>query len=145
MKTKKRKINYVLILLPVLSLACSALTRSLSATSTPEPEPAFPTFEPVTTSLLITPESLPEAQVGVMYEVKIQITQNVTPVGDMIIQDGKLSAGLEFVFLDGEDATQIIGVPKDAGVFEFTVYVWCYGTQVSGQTLEKKYQIVVKE
>ena len=142
MKTEKRKIISVLLLLPVLSLACSALTRSLSATSTPEPEP---TFEPVTTPLLITPESLPKGQVGAMYEIKMQITQNVTPVGDMIIQDGELPAGLEFVFLDGEDAAQIIGVPKDAGVFEFTVYVWCYGTQVSGQTLEKKYQIVVKE
>ncbi len=142
MKTEKRKIIYVLLLLPVLSLACSALTRSLSATSTPESEP---TFEPVTTRLLITPESLPEAQVGVMYEVKMQITQNVTPVGDMMIQEGELPAGLEFVFLDGEDAAQIIGVPKDVGVFEFTVYVWCYGTQVSGQTLEKKYRIVVKE
>jgi len=144
MKTEKRKIIYALLLLPVLSLACSALTRSLSATSTPEPEPDFE-FEPVTTPLLITPESLPEAQAGMMYEVKIQITQNVTPVGDMIIQEGELPAGLEFVFLDGEDAAQIIGVPKDAGVFEFTVYVWCYGTQVSGQTLEKKYQIVVTE
>jgi hypothetical protein len=142
MKIEKRKIIYALILLPVLSLACSALTRSLSATSTPEPEP---TFEPVTTPLLITPEFLPKGQVDVMYEVKMQITQNVTPVGDMIIQDGELPAGLEFVFLDGEDAAQIIGVPKDAGVFDFTVYAWCYGTQVSGQTLEKKYQIVVKE
>ena len=142
MKIEKRRIIYALILLPVLSLACSALTRSLSATSTPEPEP---TFEPVTTPLLITPESLPKEQVGVTYEVKMQITQNVTPVGDMMIQDGELPAGLEFVFLDAEDAAQIIGVPKDTGVFEFTVYIWCYGTQVSGQTLEKKYQIVVKE
>jgi len=142
MKTEKRKIIYVLLLLPVLSLACSALTRSLSATSTPGPEP---NFEPVTTPLLITPASLPEAQAGVIYEVKIQITQNVTPVGDMMIQEGELPAGLEFVFLDGEDAAQIIGVPQDAGVFEFTVYAWCFGTQVSGQTLEKKYRIVVTE
>ena len=142
MKTEKRKIIYVLILLPVLSLACSALTRILSATSTSEPEP---TFEPVTTLLLITPTSLPKGQVGLMYEVKMQITQNVTPVGDMMIQAGELPAGLEFVFLDGEDAAQIIGVPQDAGVFEFTVYAWCFGTQVSGQTLEKKYRIVVKE
>ena len=142
MKSEKRKVNYVLILLPILSLACSALTRSLSPTSTPEPEPSF---EPVTTPLLITPESLPEAQVGVRYEVKMQITQNVTPVGEMIIQDGELPAGLEFVFLNDENAAQIIGIPEDAGVFEFTVSAWCYGTQVSGQTLEKKYQIVVKE
>jgi hypothetical protein len=63
----------------------------------------------------------------------------------MMIQDGELPAGLDFVFLDGEDAAEIIGIPEEAGVFEFTVYAWCYGMQVSGQTLEKKYQIVVKE
>lgn len=142
MKTEKRTIIYGLILLPVLSLACSALTRILPATSTPEPEP---NFEPIMTPLLITPESMPEAQVGVAYEVKVQITQNVTPVGDMMIQDGELPAGLEFVFLNGEDAAQFIGVPEEAGVFEVTVYAWCYGTQVNGQTLEKKYEIVVKE
>ena len=142
MKTDRRKLHPLWILLPVLSLACAAVTRSLPATSTPQPEPGF---EPVTTPLLITPESLPDGQVGVSYEVKLQITQNVTPVGDMMIPDGELPAGLEFVFLDGEDAAQIIGVPQDAGVFEFTVYVWCYGTQVSGQTLEKKYQMIVNE
>jgi hypothetical protein len=81
----------------------------------------------------------------VAYEVKMQITQNVTPVGDMMVQGGELPNGLEFIFLDGEDAAQIIGVPKEAGEFEFTVYAWCYGTQVSGQTLEKKYEIIVKE
>ena len=140
MKTEKRKIHFLWILLPVLSLACSAVARSLPETRTPEPEPSF---EPVTTRLLITPESLPEAQVGVSYEVKLQITQNVTPVGDMTIGDGALPAGLEFVFLDGEDAAQIIGVPTETGIFEFTISAWCYGTQVSGQTLEKKYTLTV--
>ncbi|MBK9926934.1 MAG: hypothetical protein IPP66_16810 [Anaerolineales bacterium] len=138
----KKLFLYVLTLLSVMSLACSAWTRLLPTTSTPEPEP---NFEPVTTRLLITPESLPEAQVGVAYEVEMKITQNVTPVGDMTIQEGTLPAGLEFIFLNGEDAAQIKGTPEEAGVFEITVFAWCYGTQVSGQTLMKKYEIVVKE
>ncbi len=142
MKTERRMLLYGLILLPALSLACSALTRLLPATSTPEPEP---TFEPVTTPLLIAPESLPEAHVGQPYEVTIQITQNVTPVGDLFIQSGELPAGLEFAFLNGEDAAHIVGIPEEPGVYEFTVYAWCYGTQVSGQTLMQKYQLVVTE
>ena len=133
---------YTLILFLLFSLACSAVTRFQSSTSTPEPEPYF---EPITTPLLITPESLPEAQVGVLYDVKLQITDNVTPVSDMVIQEGELPAGLELVFLNGEDAAQITGIPEEEGVFEFTVLIWCYGTQVSGQTLEKKYQLVIKE
>jgi hypothetical protein len=71
MKAAKRTTFFVLILLSVLPLACSVLTRVLPATSSPEPESDF---EPVTTPLLIAPESLSEAQVGAMYEVKMQIT-----------------------------------------------------------------------
>ena len=142
MTTKKQTLIYALILLVVFSLACSAVTRFLPSTSTPEPEPYF---EPITTPLLITPESLLEAQVGAQYEVKLQITQNVTPVGDMVIQEGELPAGMELVFLNGEDAAQITGIPEEAGVFEFTVFIWCYGTQVSGQTLQKTYQLEVTE
>src|SRR5574339_191335 len=96
----------LLVLLSVFSMACSLATRVLPATPTPEPE--FD-FEPVTTPLLIEPDSMPEAQVGVEYEVELRITQNVTPVGDMMIQDGTLPAGLEFIFLSGEDAAKIVG------------------------------------
>lgn len=132
----------LLVLLSALSVACSLATKNLPATPTPEPE--FD-FEPVTTPLLIEPASMPDAQVGVEYEVEIQITQNVTPVGDMMIQSGALPAGLEFVFLNGEDAAKIVGTPEEAGEFHFTVFAWCYGTQVSGQTLIKEYQLVVSE
>lgn len=104
-----------------------------------------PNFEPITTPLEIEPASLPDAQVGVMYETEIRITQNVTPVGAMEITQGSLPAGLEFVFMDGEDFARLSGIPEEAGTFTFTFFAWCYGTQVSGQTLEKEFQIVVNE
>ena len=110
------------------------------ATPTLETEP---NFEPVTDPLLIEPTTLPEAQVGVMYEVKMQITRNVTPVGDMWIKEGALPIGFEFAFLNGEDAAQISGVPEEVGIYNITIYAWCFGTMVAGLTMEKEYQIVV--
>jgi hypothetical protein len=74
------------------------------------------------------------------------VTENRTPVGDFSISEGALPPGLELTKVDGvEDTAKISGVPEAAGTFEFTVYVWCYGTNVSGQTGEKEYSIVVEE
>ena len=134
--------SFVLLLLPMASLACSLFTRAPIATPTQETNP---NFESVTVPLEIEPASLPEAQAGVIYEIEMHITQNVTPVGEMLIKEGALPAGLEFVFLEGEDAAKISGIPQEAGTFNITIDVWCFGTMVSGQTLEKEYQIVVNK
>ena len=94
---------------------------------------------------MIEPPSLPVAHLGLSYEAKLQVTQNVTPVGDISISEGALPSGLEFVFMNGEDSAVISGVPETTGTFTFRLSVWCYGTQVSGQMLDKEYQIVVEE
>jgi len=130
----------VLLLALVVSPACIMFTGS--ATATP---PAQPDFEPLRDALVIEPAALPAARKGDVYAAEIHITKNVTPVGDMLIKTGQLPAGLQFVFLKGKDAAQISGIPEEAGTFTFTLYVWCYGTMVSGQTLEKEYKIVVDE
>ena len=137
--TRKNSL-FLLLILTALSLACSLVTKTLPATPTPDY-----IFPPVRTPLLIEPASMPDAQVSVEYEAEIHITQNVTPVGDMMIQDGALPVGLEFIFLDGEDAAKIVGIPEEIGEFHFTVFAWCYGTQVSGQTLKKEYQLIVSD
>ncbi len=131
---------FMLLLLAMVSFGCSAKTPI----ATPKQE-ASPTFESVTVPLVIEPASLPEAQVGVPYEIEIHIIQNVTPVGDMFIEKGSLPAGLEFVFLEGEDTAKISGIPQETGTFNITIYAWCFGTMVSGQTLEKEYHIVVNK
>ena len=141
MKSNKSSILTVVLLVSMVSFACSLFTRGVEVTQ----EPPEPNFEPVTDLLVIEPAALPDAQLGVMYEAEIHITQNVTPVGDMVITDGVLPSGMELVFMEGEDSAIISGIPDETGTFPFTLTVWCYGTQVSGQTLEKDYQIVVEE
>jgi hypothetical protein len=94
--------------------------------------------------IVFRPDTLPDAQVGVPYEVEIQISQNETLVGDFYISEGNLPKGLTLEFLQGEDKAKIHGVPEESGTFTFKSTVWCYGTNVNGQEGEKKYTLVVK-
>jgi hypothetical protein len=128
-----------ILLTALVSLACVRLTGGQS------PATPTPTLFPVSKSLQIKPDTLPNAQLGVMYETEIQISQNVTPVGDITIQQGALPAGLQLEFLRGEDAAKISGIPDETGTYTVTLFAWCYGTMVSGQTVEKEYQIVVEK
>ncbi len=103
-------------------------------------------FYPAGGALQFQPEELPDARLGVEYETKIHVTENRTPVGDFGLSKGALPAGLELIKVEGEDDTaKISGMPREAGTFTFTVSVWCYGTNVSGQTGEKEYALVVGE
>jgi hypothetical protein len=77
-----------------------------------------------------------------MYEAEIHITQNNTPAGDISIASGTLPAGLEFIWVEGDDFAKISGITEETGTYTFTVAVWCYGTMVAGQTGEKEYRIV---
>lgn len=141
MKNKSLLIFH-LLLVSIVTLACSLFTGNSQGAQTEEPEPEF---EPITDPLVIDPDSLPDAKIGGKYEVLIRITQNVTPVGEMFISEGVLPPGLELVFMEGEDSAVISGVPTEAGTYSFTLSAWCFGTQVNGQTLDKEYTIVVGE
>ena len=102
-------------------------------------------FIPSGGDLKFDPDTLPDAQVGVPYEAEIHVTQNPTPVGDFSILAGTLPAGLELKKVEGvEDIARISGIPAKAGTFTFKIRVWCYGTNVSGQTGEKEYSILVQ-
>ena len=138
----KKRIWAVALLLPILSFACSLFPRFPRAEATPTSDYIF---TPTTIMLKIDPASLPDAQVGVGYEVDLHISDNVTPVDSVFISSGDLPAGLELVFVDGEDGAKISGVPEQAGTFRFKVFVACKGTMVGGQTLEKEFQIIVGE
>ncbi len=140
MKSNRSSILAVVLLVSIISFACSLFTRGETATPTPDY-----IFEPVTTPLKIEPDSLPNAQTGVEYEVEIRVSDNVTPLNSVSISSGALPAGLELVFVDGEDGAKIIGTPEETGTFTFTVFVSCFGTMVSGQMSEKDYQIVVEK
>lgn len=117
-------------LLPVLL----ALMLVGAACGAPAPPPLG--FEPPT---------LPDAQVGIAYDARITVTGNVTPVGAFSISNGALPAGLSIEKLAGEDAAgHIVGTPTAAGAVNFTVSVWCYGTNSPGQTGLQDYTITVR-
>jgi hypothetical protein len=95
-------------------------------------------------ALVFTPAELQPAQVGQPYLATISVDSNETPVGDMWISEGALPPGLELSFLDpGSDAGEISGTPVQPGTYTFSVEVWCFGTNVSGQTGSASYTLVV--
>ncbi|MFN8433767.1 MAG: hypothetical protein U0V18_07090 [Anaerolineales bacterium] len=132
----------------VLLTAAFAILFAASCSATPSVPPT-PTadpyvFEPVTTPLRFEPESLPVGQLGAEYEAQIFIRDNVTPVNSASLSAGALPAGLELVFMEGEDRVVIRGVPEEAGSFTFTLFVTCFGTMVSGQTGQMDFTLTVK-
>jgi hypothetical protein len=96
-------------------------------------------------ALQFMPDKLPDARVGQRYDVEILVAGNATPVGNYSISTGTLPYGLELILDENLHTARISGTPSVAGTYQFTLSVWCYGTNVSGQTGEKKYAIVVGE
>jgi hypothetical protein len=139
MKNSNFFVFFAILLTLSTSIACSLFVPTVQPTGAPEPD-----FGPTGGPLKFSPDTLPDAQVGKAYDSEIRISLNSTPAGDIYVSNGALPTGLELVKVDGEDIAQINGTPSEAGTFSFTVSVWCYGTQVSGQTGEKDYTIVVK-
>lgn len=137
---------YSLILALVISTACMTLVPQVSEPApSPMPTETEETFKPHTEPLEFDPPSLPNARVGVPYDVEIQVTGNVTPVGGVDIHSGILPPGLELIFEeDGTDIIRIAGTPETAGTYAFQIDVWCYGTQVSGQTGGRGYTLEVE-
>jgi Putative Ig domain len=140
---KHKSLQLLLVVsIVMMSLACSVFTRFTRT----EPTPTFNyIFTPVLTPLKIEPDSLPNAQTGVEYDVEIRVSDNVTPVNSVSISSGTLPAGLELVFVDGVDGAKISGTPEETGTFTFTVGASCFSTMVVGQTAEKEYVIVVEK
>ncbi len=124
----------------VVSAACLTLFPQ-----TPKPTPTEYWHEPERGPLKFEPEELPNAKVDVPYEAEIKVTQNVTPVGDFMIDPATLPPGLELIVVkDVKDTARITGVPEKAGTYTFRIDVWCYGTMVNGQMGSQEYTIVVE-
>ena len=96
-------------------------------------------------SLEFLPDQVPAARVGQPYHVDILIARNVTPVGNYSISEGALPPGLDLVMDQAIRIGRISGTPTRAGTYQFTVSVWCLGTNVNGQTGDKQYTLVVGE
>ena len=95
-------------------------------------------------ALVFAPDELPPASVGTPYQADISIDRNETPVGGASVAPGTLPDGLTLELLPGQvDVVRIAGTPTTAGTYPITVSVWCFGTNVNGQTGEHEYRIIV--
>jgi len=140
MKTRLGFVSLLVLWIALTAVGCRPIA-GLGPASQPEPTEDFgPTPGPLT----FVPDTLPPARAGEAYTAEIRITGNVTPAGDIYISSGTLPSGLELEFVDGEDAAIIRGIPVAAERSSFTVSVWCFGTQVSGQTGDKEYSLRVE-
>ncbi len=72
------------------------------------------------------------------------ISGNETPVDGFSISEGSLPAGLTIQREEHENVAHIAGTPQEAGSYKFKIFVWCLGTNVSGQVGEKEYSIAVQ-
>lgn len=111
------------------------------------PAPTSSPFEPIDTgsSLIFSPSELPEAQVGRPYQATITVSGNETPVFSIVIGSGELPPGLLLAYQENDSTAIIEGTPEEAGEFRFTIQAYCYGTNVSGQTGEQRYELLVKQ
>ena len=93
--------------------------------------------------LRFSPDALPAALVGQPYRAVITLSNQRTPAFQMGVKEDSLPPGLAGVFDQDEQTFTISGVPTQPGVYSLTVSGLCYGTNVSGQTGEKTYQLVI--
>ncbi len=96
-------------------------------------------------ALQFAPATVPDAKAGAPYTADITVSQTSTPVGGASVQDGALPSGVDLALAkDPPNTVRISGTPKTAGTYTFTVSVWCFGTNVSGQTGTQQYTLTVK-
>lgn len=102
-------------------------------------------FGPSRPDLSFSPLTLPAATVGTPYTATITVAGTVTPVGGASIQSGTLPDGMALTVGEQHDSTLIVsGTPTTAGTYTFDVWVWCYGTNVSGQSGAAEFELVVQ-
>jgi hypothetical protein len=94
--------------------------------------------------LTFSPLQLPEAHVGESYQATITISGTQTPVGEIHLSQGSLPRGLNLAHAKQTNTAEITGRPEEAGRWTFTVSVWCFGTQVSGQSGARTYELIVR-
>lgn len=95
-------------------------------------------------ALVFSPEELPNAQTGKLYEETIAISGNKTPVYSMSVNSGELPDGLRLVYEEGDAFARVIGIPYIAGEYQFSILATCLGTNVNGQMDAHTYKLIVK-
>lgn len=101
-------------------------------------------FLPPRGPLKFSPADLPDAQAGVPYDATITLSGNATPAINFSISEGALPKGLKLEKVENQDVVHITGTPDETGTFKFKLFVYCYGTNVSGQEGDQAYTLTVK-
>jgi hypothetical protein len=91
------------------------------------------------------PAGLPDAQIGIPYQVEIWVENVETGVGQFLVKEGDLPTGLALERVPGENKVKITGTPTEIGTFDFILDAACYGTNAPGQEGEYEYQISVTD
>jgi hypothetical protein len=94
--------------------------------------------------LQFSPDTLPDGQVGQAYKVVVGISNQRTPAFNLGAGNDRLPPGLKGTFDQGKQTYTIEGTPIQAGTFSMTISALCYGTNVSGQSGQKEYRLVIK-
>lgn len=93
----------------------------------------------------VLPRELPVATVGEPYSVQIEVINASTPLGNLqVTPDKPLPDGLELVHDEREKHAVIQGTPRAAGRYEVQLHGWTYGTQCTGQDIDKLYRLEVR-
>ena len=95
--------------------------------------------------LVFSPDKLPNAHIGEMYHVKIQLTNAKTPPFYFYVVEENLPKGLEFKWEDRMPMAILEGTPEKSGTFTITLSVGCLGTNISGQVGSKEYLLIIEE
>jgi hypothetical protein len=99
----------------------------------------------VSDELIFSPDTLPEARVGQPYNAIIELSNQRTPAFSMGAPANSLPAGLTGAFDQDKQTYTIRGTPTIGGTYPLTISALCYGTNVSGQSGEKEFTLMVRE
>ncbi len=76
--------------------------------------------------------------------VVIALSNQRTPAFNLGAGNDRLPPGRKGAFDQTKQTYTIEGIPNQAGAFSLTISAMCYGTNVSGQTGQKEYQLLIK-
>jgi hypothetical protein len=127
LKMKKTIFTIIAVALAAVSFSCSLFNISSKSDV-----------------LQFSPDTLPAGQVGRAYKTVITLSNQRTPAFNMGADEDRIPPGLTGTFDQEKQTYTLEGTPTQAGAFSLTISALCYGTNVSGQTGEKEYRLVIK-
>lgn len=94
----------------------------------------------------LMPLELPIAKVGAPYSVRVDVIDTSTPVSQLLVAPAHpLPEGLAFNHEARDKHGVIQGTPTKAGTYDVQVYGSTFGTQCTGQNVERLYKVEVKQ